>query len=117
VQIDGRASSTTMAQGGEYPILVAFGIHVRGVHAIEPGDSRACRVGLRTRKSMRSRARTPCLRLCDLADVLEFDGNSGAYAPPNFQTGMPSFLALSARFAEMPEPGKTMTPIGNTSRI
>ena len=25
---------------------------------------------------------------------------------------MPSFLALSARFAEMPEPGNTMTPIG-----
>ena len=41
----------------------------------------------------------------------------GAHAPPYFQTGMPSFLALSARFAEMPEPGNTMTPIGRTSRI
>jgi hypothetical protein len=41
----------------------------------------------------------------------------GAHAPPFFQTGMPSFLALSARFAEMPEPGNTMTPIGRTSRI
>src|SRR6516164_7604239 len=40
-----------------------------------------------------------------------------AYAPPCFQMGMPSFLALSARFAEMPEPGNTMTPIGRTSRI
>src|SRR3984893_8072895 len=43
----------------------------------------------------------------------------GAHAPPspNFQTGIPSFLALSARFAEMPEPGNTMTPTGRTSRI
>jgi len=41
----------------------------------------------------------------------------GAHVPPNFQTGMPSFLALSARFAEMPEPGNTMTPIGSKSRI
>jgi hypothetical protein len=30
---------------------------------------------------------------------------------------MPSFLALSARFAEIPEPGKTMTPIGSSSFI
>src|SRR5260370_335575 len=30
---------------------------------------------------------------------------------------MPSFLALSVRFSWMPEPGKTMTPIGRTSRI
>jgi len=37
VQIDGCASSTTMAQGLEYPISVAFGIHVRRVHAVEPG--------------------------------------------------------------------------------
>src|SRR5215468_10545922 len=65
---------------------------------------------------MCSRAATPCLRLCELADVLKFDGNGGAYAPPNVQTGMPSFLDLSARLAEMPEPGKTMTPIGSTSR-
>src|SRR5216684_1998346 len=44
--------------------------------------------------------------------------NDGAHAPPsNFQTGMPSFLALSARFAEMPEPGNTMTPIGTTASI
>ena len=42
---------------------------------------------------------------------------SDAHASPNFHTGMPSFLALSARFAEMPEPGNTMTPIGRTSRI
>src|SRR5262249_56712181 len=43
---------------------------------------------------------------------------SGAHAPPsNFQTGMPSFLALSARFAEMPEPGNAMTPIGITASI
>ena len=43
----------------------------------------------------------------------------GAQAPPssNFQTGMPSFLALSARFAEIPEPGNTMTPIGRISSI
>ena len=42
----------------------------------------------------------------------------GAHAPPsNFHTGMPSFLALSARFAEMPEPGNTMTPIGITASI
>jgi len=81
------------------------------------GDSGACRVGLRARKTC---AAEPQRRVCGcarLADVLKFDGNGGAYAPPNFQTGMPSFLALSARFAEMPEPGKTMTPIGNTSRI
>lgn len=81
------------------------------------GDSRACVESVYAREDMRSGAATPCLRPCDLADVLKFDGNDGAYAPPNFQTGMPSFLALSARFAEMPEPGKTMTPIGSTSRI
>ena len=39
-----------------------------------------------------------------------------AHAPRYFQTGMPSFFALSARFAEMPEPVNTMTPIGRTSR-
>jgi len=33
----------------------------------------------------------------------------------NRHTGMPSFLALSARFAEIPEPGNTTTPIGNAS--
>src|SRR5260370_6292013 len=44
--------------------------------------------------------------------------NDGAHAPlSNFQTGMPSILALSARFAEMPEPGNTMTPIGITASI
>src|SRR5713101_2255077 len=43
----------------------------------------------------------------------------GAQAPPspNFQTGMPIFFALSARLAEMPEPGNTSTPIGRTSSI
>jgi mRNA interferase RelE/StbE len=30
---------------------------------------------------------------------------------------MPSFLALSARLAEMPEPGKTMTPIGRIREL
>src|SRR5208282_2071916 len=35
----------------------------------------------------------------------------------NLHTGMPSFFALSARFAEIPEPGKAMTPIGSTSSI
>ena len=49
--------------------------------------------------------------------IFRTGGNGGAYAPPNVQTGMPSFLALSARLAEMPEPGKTMTPIGTTLRI
>src|SRR5260370_1531229 len=44
--------------------------------------------------------------------------NDGAHAPlSNFQTGMPSILALSARFAEIPEPGNTMTPIGITASI
>src|ERR1700722_1668538 len=44
---------------------------------------------------------------------------SGAYAPlfPRRQTGMPSMRALSARLAEMPEPGQTMTPIGRISSI
>ena len=37
--------------------------------------------------------------------------------PLEFQTGMPSLRALSARLAEMPEPGKTMTPIGMASSI
>src|SRR5260221_10646324 len=43
----------------------------------------------------------------------------GAQAPPspNFQTGMPIFFALSATLAEMPEPGKTSTPIGRTSSM
>ena len=43
----------------------------------------------------------------------------GAHAPPlpNFQTGMPSLRALSARFSRMPVPGKTMAPIGSTSSI
>ena len=54
------------------------------------------------------------LRFSRLRDITEY---SGAHAPPYFQTGMPSFFALSARFAEMPEPGNTMTPIGRTSRI
>jgi hypothetical protein len=30
---------------------------------------------------------------------------------------MPSFLALSARLAEMPEPGKATRPAGNASSI
>src|SRR5262245_63660634 len=47
--------------------------------------------------------------------LLQDYGN--AHAPPQFQTGMPIFFALSARFAEMPEPGNTITPIGRTSRI
>jgi hypothetical protein len=34
-----------------------------------------------------------------------------------FQTGIASFLALSARLAEIPEPGKTMRPIGIASSI
>ena len=39
-------------------------------------------------------------------------------APPlELQTGMPSLRALSARFAEIPEPGKTMTPIGMAPSI
>ena len=37
-------------------------------------------------------------------------------AVSNRQTGMPSFLALSARFPVMPEPGKTMTPFGMVAR-
>ena len=43
----------------------------------------------------------------------------GAHAPPlpNFQTGMPSFLALSPRLSWIPVPGNTMTPIGSTSSI
>lgn len=44
-----------------------------------------------------------------------YDGD--AHAPPNFQIGMPSFFALSARLSWMPVPGKTMTPIGSTSSI
>lgn len=36
--------------------------------------------------------------------------------PSNRQTGMPSTRALSARFPVMPEPGKTMAPIGNVCR-
>jgi Zn-dependent peptidase ImmA (M78 family) len=42
----------------------------------------------------------------------------GGYAPfSNFRTGMPSFLALSARFSWMPLPGKTRTPTGSTSSM
>jgi hypothetical protein len=43
----------------------------------------------------------------------------GTYAPPspNFQTGMPSFLAPSVRLPWMPVPGNIMTPIGRTSSI
>ena len=42
------------------------------------------------------------------ADVASGTGD-GAHAPPspNFQTGMPSFFALSARLSWMPVPGKT----------
>ena len=42
-----------------------------------------------------------------------------AHAPPapSFQTGRPSFFALSARLPWMPVPGNTMTPIGCTSSI
>lgn len=41
------------------------------------------------------------------------------YAPPlpNAQTGMPRFLALSARLSWMPVPGNTMMPIGKASSI
>ncbi len=43
----------------------------------------------------------------------------GGYAPPlpKLHTGMPSFLALSARFSWMPVPGNTMMPIGNASSM
>jgi hypothetical protein len=53
------------------------------------------------------------------ADIICKVGGGGAYAPPlpNFQTGMPSFRALSAMFSWMPVPGKTRTPIGSTSSI
>ena len=42
-----------------------------------------------------------------------------SYAPPfpKLHTGMPSFLALSARFSWMPVPGNTMMPIGNASSM
>ena len=43
---------------------------------------------------------------------------SGAYAPPALRksrSGMPSVLALSARLSVMPDPGKTMRPMGRTS--
>src|SRR3546814_5330289 len=51
------------------------------------------------------------------ANVLARDG--GAHAPllPNFQTGIPSLRALSARFSWIPVPGKTRAPIGNTLSI
>jgi len=42
----------------------------------------------------------------------------GAYGPPPLRksnSGMPSFLALSARLSLIPEPGNTTTPIGNTA--
>jgi len=35
----------------------------------------------------------------------------------NFHTRMPSIRALSARLAEMPDPGKTMTPIGGVASM
>src|SRR5260221_13425535 len=55
---------------------------------------------------------------CGMRLIANSVWRDGAHAPPsNFQTGMPSFLALSARFAEMPEPGNTMTPIGITASI
>src|ERR1700742_3360250 len=43
----------------------------------------------------------------------------GAHAPPSpcFQTGLPSFLALSARLSWMPVPGKWRMPIGRTAII
>src|SRR5436190_23615012 len=46
----------------------------------------------------------------------EVSRNGGAHEPPlpNFQIGMPSLRALSARFSWMPVPGATSTPIGNT---
>lgn len=49
----------------------------------------------------------------------EVSRNGGAHAPPlpNFQTGMPSLRALSARVSWMPVPGATSTPIGNTSSM
>jgi hypothetical protein len=43
--------------------------------------------------------------------------DGGAHAPPNFQTGMPSFFALSARLSWMPVPGKYISPIGRTSSM
>jgi hypothetical protein len=53
------------------------------------------------------------------ADREKNQNEGGAHAPPssNVHTGMPSLRALSARLAETPEPGKTMTPMGSVSRI
>jgi hypothetical protein len=47
-----------------------------------------------------------------------FEERRRSCAPlPNFQTGMPSLRALSARVSWMPVPGATSTPIGNTSSM
>ncbi len=45
--------------------------------------------------------------------------DASAYAPclSNRHTGIPILRALSARFSTIPEPGKTMTPIGRASSI
>ena len=45
--------------------------------------------------------------------------NFRGYPPPlpKLHTGMPSFLALSARLSWMPVPGNTTTPIGNASSM
>ena len=52
-----------------------------------------------------------------LAFPVAFGCRSAAHAAvSNRQTGMPSFLALSARFPVMPEPGKMMTPFGIVAR-
>src|SRR6516225_965307 len=87
----------------------------RGTAMACAGPVQACEDGC-------GRCRAAHIRKRLLADVrssgsVAMRGSGGAYAPPNVQTGMPSFLALSARLAEMPEPGKAMTPVGSTSRI
>jgi hypothetical protein len=56
--------------------------------------------------------RTPMATILGLEE-----GQRYALPSPNLQTGIPSFFALSARLAEMPDPGKTMTPMGIMSSI
>ena len=45
------------------------------------------------------------------------DASAYALCVSNRHTGMPILRALSARFSTIPEPGKTMMPIGSASSI
>jgi hypothetical protein len=120
-KIAGCCASTIIARSAGYRITLRSKSTFNrcapsndGVHYAEPIPSPIRENEPGRHRAEQTRASYGCSLLQMCSDAIR---KGGAHAPPDFQTGMPSFLALSARLAEIPEPGKTMTPIGSTSRI